>query len=188
MKALKRTLIIFGIILFVAQFMAVLIPVACNVVNAEEPFLNDSTVVSASMAPTLQQGDVEWQIRLSEEDKDNLQVGDVIVFNYHVTRPMRAIRYEETVDVKPGDILHVSHRIIEVHDDYVVTKGDNNPNADPPVLKEDILRKALFHVPYGRILTAVTGISSNNAFSYITVFIIFVALAFVVSGIMIHER
>ena len=76
-------------------------------------FFNTTTpvvsVFSNSMVPTFYEGDMLIVVGV---DTGNLKVGDVVVF-------------ESNVKNHP-----IIHRIVEIRDDGIVTKGDNNPSID----------------------------------------------------------
>ena len=97
------------------------------------------SVVSDSMEPILHRGDLLFV--LNSEDP---QVGDIVIY--------------QRSDVK----YTIVHRIIEINEDGYITKGDNNPTADPYVVKrEQIVGKVLFAVPllgYPRLALYVVGI------------------------------
>jgi len=81
-------------------------------------------VVGHSMEPTFYHGDL-----VIAKKSDNYTNGDIIVYKHRDT--------------------YVVHRIVEVTDKGYRTQGDNNPNPDPWLLrKEDVLGKAIIHVPY----------------------------------------
>ena len=79
------------------------------------------TIETKSMEDTYKVGDLVFMKKLSDEDKLNLKVGDIITFRTSV---------DINGDGKIGDIN--THRIHE-HEEgstIFVTKGDNNPNPD----------------------------------------------------------
>jgi signal peptidase I len=81
-----------------------------------------AVVVSDSMKPEFQRGDLVLTQSLFKEP----QVGDIITFK------TRDVQYT------------VTHRVVNVKDDIVTTKGDNNPLADDyGTTKEDIIGKAI---------------------------------------------
>lgn len=59
----------------------------------------------------------------------NLKPGDVIIYNLQ------------------GRGITIIHRVIEVKENEVIAKGDNNAIADPPVRKELIMGKAVLAMP-----------------------------------------
>ncbi|SER95779.1 signal peptidase I [Lachnobacterium bovis] len=85
-------------------------------------------VLSGSMRPKLEVGTLVYT---KEEKMENLKEGDIISFRIA----------EDTV---------VTHRINKVNDDGTfITKGDANNIADgSKVMKQNIIGKYAFHVPY----------------------------------------
>ena len=81
-----------------------------------------SVVLSGSMEPELSVDDL---IVVSEEDEYN--VGDVVVF-----------RSKSSL---------VVHRIIEINDEGIITKGDANNMPDEPISPENIKGKVVYAVP-----------------------------------------
>ena len=81
-------------------------------------------VKSDSMVPVLNKGTIVVYSKVFYES--SLKEGDIILF-------------------KDNERL-ICHRIIDRRKEYVITKGDNLLDADPPVLNEDIVGKVLFHV------------------------------------------
>ncbi len=60
----------------------------------------------------------------------NPKVGDVIIYQ------------------APGRGITIIHRVVEVRDNSIIVKGDNNPVADPIILKKnEIEGRAVFAVP-----------------------------------------
>lgn len=97
--------------------------------SGNEPVLY--VVVSNSMEPTLYEGD----IAIVEDNPDNIQVGDIVIYN--------ATWY-------PRPIIH---RVIDIKNDsygntlYVI-KGDNNPVPDPElVYRSQITSKVQYSIP-----------------------------------------
>lgn len=97
--------------------------------DENEPILY--VVVSDSMEPTLYEGD----IAIVEDNPDNIQVGDIVIYN--------ATWY-------PRPIIH---RVIAIKHDYYgntlyVIKGDNNPVPDPElVYRSQIISKVEYSIP-----------------------------------------
>ena len=91
-------------------------------------------VMSGSMSPTFNRGDAVVIKKLSTQDKDKLEVGDVIQFI--------------------SGTKFVIHRIIEVtNDEYgnkmFITKGDHNNTIDADKVRlENVKGKVTFVVPY----------------------------------------
>ncbi|XP_050365113.1 uncharacterized protein LOC126783641 isoform X2 [Argentina anserina] len=104
-------------------------------------------VLSESMEPGFARGDILF-LHMS---KDPIRAGEVVVFN---------------VDGRPIPIVH---RVIKVHErrdtgeDYVLTKGDNNPGDDRVLYapgqrwlqKHHIMGRAVGFLPYGGWVTII---------------------------------
>ncbi|MBU5678702.1 MAG: signal peptidase I [Candidatus Aenigmarchaeota archaeon] len=100
------------------------------------------SVASSSMIPNLYPGDLVFAI-----EAKNLKIGDIIIY--------RANCY----GLPKKDIIH---RIIKFEDSKIITKGDNNPIADPcPIEKSQIKGKVIFAIPllgWPRLLLSYIGI------------------------------
>ena len=90
-----------------------------------------SSIASDSMYPALKRGDGIIIKKLSDQEKDNLQVDDIIAF------------YE-------GDVI-VTHRIIRIDNGeeiQFITKGDNNNTKDiTKQKKDDIIGIVIIRIP-----------------------------------------
>lgn len=120
MKVIKNIVIgvITSIILIIIAFNLYNF-ISINVLKKDLPTINGMgilEVVSGSMEPVINIGDL---IVIDTKDK-KYEVGKVITF------------YDSN-----GNF--VTHRIIEVLDDYVITQGDANNAIDEATLKEDIV-------------------------------------------------
>ena len=82
-----------------------------------------SVIMSDSMQPVLSTNDLVVVTK-----QDSYDIDDIVVF-------------------QKEDLL-VIHRIIEIDDDMVITKGDANPSADDPVPIKEIKAKYAFRIPY----------------------------------------
>ena len=97
-------------------------------------FLFGALVIgSGSMTGTLNKGYVIIYKALNTEEKDNIEVGDIIVFH--------------------NDDLRVIHRVVgkkEGNYGYCYfTQGDANQNQDAGYrVEEDIIGKVIFRLPY----------------------------------------
>ncbi len=85
-------------------------------------------VLSGSMEPTLKTHGVVINKKLSDSDK--LQAGDMVT-------------YHETID---GNTIEITHRIVKISDDgTIVTKGDNNDEADAfAITRENVDDRVVF--------------------------------------------
>ncbi|MBE6138943.1 MAG: signal peptidase I [Firmicutes bacterium] len=87
-------------------------------------------ILSNSMQPLYSKGDTIVYKKLNEEEKDNLNIGDIIVY------------YDKNENT-------IIHRIVNIQDNGIITKGDNNENNDNQIVKlSDIKGKYIFHIKY----------------------------------------
>ena len=89
------------------------------------------SVESGSMEPTIPTGSL--CIVSTRVDYEDIELGDVVVY------------------VRASDGKRIIHRVIEITDDGMVTKGDANSRDDGlSVTKEwdNLFAKNLFHIPY----------------------------------------
>ena len=76
-------------------------------------------IETGSMSGTLEIED----IIIVKLESDNLNRDDIITFR------------------QDGNL--VTHRIIEINDDTIITKGDSNTDSDKPITKEDVVGKVI---------------------------------------------
>ena len=81
------------------------------------------TIMSGSMQPTLNIDD-----NIIVKHSNNYKVGDIVTF-------------------KEGN-KYVTHRIVDLNDNKVTTRGDANTTDDPPFDKKNILGKLVFKSKY----------------------------------------
>lgn len=85
-------------------------------------FITFQVVISDSMRPAFAKGDLILSQALSKKPA----VGDIVTFK------------------ATGVVNPITHRVIGFQDNFVTTKGDNNPLVDPyRTTKDDIVAKAL---------------------------------------------
>ena len=77
-------------------------------------------VISGSMEPAIMVSD-----KIIVKQQKNYQIGDIITY-------------------KSGD-EYITHRIIEIDKDKVITKGDANNTNDEPILIEQIIGKVIYN-------------------------------------------
>lgn len=130
----KTSRIIFRIILIV--LLSVFVGGSLYSLNARRVFHNAmpmpfgvgaSVVLSGSMEPTLSVNDLVFVVA-----DDSVSVGDVIVY-------------------QSGDSL-VIHRVTDIGDGYVVTRGDANNADDDAVSVEAVKGRMAFAIPFVGIL------------------------------------
>lgn len=122
MKKIEKILdIVIDILLVVV--VVCLVPILGSMVLGYTP----TVVQSGSMEPLYYRGTAVFVKPCSFDD---LEVEDIIVY-------------------QRGD-EKIIHRVISIDEENrtVITKGDNNQGADPVVYEEQILDKAIFHIPY----------------------------------------
>jgi signal peptidase len=111
------------------------------------------TVLSGSMEPDIQTGSIIAVKMLEDEEKNNMEVGDVITF------------------MESQDKL-ITHRIIEVSESsegaIYTTKGDNNDGPDrEPVQASNVLASYEgFTIPYAGYV-ATFAVSPNGALAFL---------------------
>ena len=95
-------------------------------------------VLSSSMEPVMPSGALAF---IDTKDKE-AEVGDIVTFEIPASR--------EGAD----NSLTVTHRVDEVLDEYLLTKGDANDMPDPsPVQRDQIIGKYIFCIPkLGRLM------------------------------------
>ena len=80
-------------------------------------------VITGSMSPSIEVSDVV----IVKVTKDNINVDDIIVF-------------------KEGQSI-ITHRVIEMNEEFIVTKGDANNAKDKSIKKEAIIGKVIKIIP-----------------------------------------
>lgn len=104
-------------------------------------------IVSGSMEPTFTVNDL-----LIIKEQDNYNVGDIITFT-------------------EGKAL-ITHRIVEIESDRIITKGDNNNTEDSAITPDKIQGKAIKIIPgAGKILSAL-----QNPFVFMAIILIVVGV------------
>lgn len=159
MKALK---IIFKIIKYLLTTLVVLILAVVLI----QRFSNNNikvfgysiyTIVSESMKPEYDIGDM---IFVKNVDKQDIKLNDDIV-------------YMGNIDSYDGKII--THRVIRINNNQIVTKGINNPIEDPPIKYDQVYGKVAFKLC---ILSTFNKLMNNNLMFYIIVFVPFTILIF----------
>jgi signal peptidase I len=83
-------------------------------------------VSSNSMKPTFERGDMI--VVKGVYSPNELKIGDIIVY--------------QDLSGKP-----IVHRIVNIQDNIITTKGDANPSPDSPITFEQVRGKVLFWIP-----------------------------------------
>ncbi len=90
------------------------------------------TIETNSMDPTYEVGDMVFMEKLTDEEKKELKVGDIITFRSPV---------DINKDGRVGDIN--THRIVDISDGFIMTKGDNPiaPMDSEPIGYSEVIGK-----------------------------------------------
>lgn len=88
---------------------------------------HSSTVLTDSMDPAIRPGDVTITLPVNTDD---IQEGDVIMFTH-----------------RNADMT-ITHRVVEITDDTLITKGDNARIRDVPVRPDQVLGRVAVVVPF----------------------------------------
>ncbi len=89
-----------------------------------------AVVVSGSMEPNIKVNDL---ILYQDHDREDYNVGDPIVY----------VR-----DAGTDNEMLITHRIIEISGNDLVTRGDANRISDDPITFDDVVGRVVFRVPY----------------------------------------
>lgn len=81
-------------------------------------------IATNSMEPTLATNQFVIGKRAGPED---VEIGDIVTYKCM------------------GGFYTVTHRIIDIQDDYLIFRGDNNQFADEPVKKDRVAYKIIFY-------------------------------------------
>ena len=80
-------------------------------------------VATGSMSGEMEVKDIIIARVLNEDKKQELKVDDIVVF-------------------QEADNL-ITHRIIEIEEDKIITKGDSNNTEDAPIKRENVIAKVV---------------------------------------------
>lgn len=139
-KALKAILNLFIYVIIIGGVIFGLPKLLTNTLNTPYPM---AAITSGSMWPELKEGELIFIQGVAKED---LGVGDIIVYRN-----------------PKGDTFTI-HRIIELENDTLTTKGDANFGPDAPITYDKIIGRTLkfrekpVHIPY---LGSITVFASN---------------------------
>ncbi len=103
--------------------------------------------------------------------QDTLKIGDLIL-----VKKESPIRENDIITYQEKNI-YITHRVVEISDENIITKGDSNNVEDAPITKTQIVGK------YIKTLSVLTFIK-NNKFLFIISVICFVAIKILVEQIL----
>jgi signal peptidase len=86
-----------------------------------------ASITSSSMWPVLKKGDI---VLIKNANKEDLEVGDIIVYK----------NYEQ---IRGEDVGFTIHRIVELQENRLKTKGDANNATDNPIEYNQIVGRTL---------------------------------------------
>lgn len=108
-------------------------------------------VLTGSMEPSISPGDY---VTILKVNKDKLKKGDVVTYK--------------------KDGVSVTHKIVSIDGDTVITKGTANNIADNPITKDDIIGKCIFKIPkvgyIMKFMSSLSGLILIFGFTGIAVF------------------
>ena len=116
-------------------------------------------VISGSMQPALQIGDV-----IIVKKSNNYSERDIITYSNGLTT--------------------ITHRIIAINNDEVITKGDANEVDDKPINKEQIVGKFFFRISNFSIFSIIL---SKNVISLIMIFLLVLIFLLVIGDRIIKN-
>ena len=94
--------------------------------------------------------------------EDYISIGDVII-----VKKTNDYEYDEVITfIHEGDKIVTTHRIVEVHDDYYITKGDANNAEDKEKVYDYEIVGEVIHI-IEDASTFVTWVTQENGFMYI---------------------
>ena len=82
----------------------------------------------------------------------------------------------DIVTYKDSSNQYVTHRIVSINDDTVITKGDANNTEDSPIKKKDIIGKMIFKLSMLGFIVYLF----NKPIIWILIFIIGILIIFVI--------
>jgi len=132
MKINKFVKSLFGWIIYIAVLIALIygIPKALvYILDTQHPM---ASITSGSMWPALKKGDLIFIKGI--ENKDEIKIGDIVVYK--------------------NSKGFTVHRVIEINEDTIVTRGDANNVNDTPISYEEIIGRPLtikdkpFRIPF----------------------------------------
>lgn len=120
MKIIKKTLKLFQLISIIIILFCLLL--FLPILFGIKPYI----VWSGSMEPVIKTGSIAY---INERDISNINVGDIVTYNLNENK--------------------VTHRIVEITDNNIITKGDANETNDfSPISKDQIQGKYIFSIPF----------------------------------------
>ncbi len=117
---MKKILMAIGYIILVVLLLIIILINLLSALDITVFGFRTYKIGSGSMEPALKVNN----LIIIKEFKD-YEIGDIVTFNYK------------------GD--KVTHRIVSINENEVITKGDANNTNDKPIKKEDIIGKVIYN-------------------------------------------
>lgn len=148
---------VFKLIIYIAVIVALVIYVPRGLsamLKTETPI---AAITSGSMWPVLKKGDL---ILIQSTSRENINIDDIVVW-----------RNATSTEAAAGFTIH---RVVELRQDTLTTKGDANSTEDNPVQYEQIIGKTVewrgkpLRVPYlGYVTIWLSDFLKNNEISFL---------------------
>ena len=101
----------------------------------------------------------------------NIHISDIILI-----KEIDNYKKNDIVTYKDSSNQYVTHRIVSISDDTVITKGDANNTEDSPIKKKDIIGKMIFKLSMLGFIVYLF----NKPIIWILIFIIGILIIFVI--------
>ena len=69
---------------------------------------------------------------------DTIEIGDIVIVKLN-----NNVNENDIITFRQGEVF-VTHRVMEINGEEIITKGDNNNSQDKPIKKEDIVGKVVY--------------------------------------------
>ena len=126
------------------------------------------TIISESMKPNYEIGDM---IIAQEVEKKDIKIGDDLV-------------YLGNVDSYDGKII--THRVVRIEGNQIITQGTNNPLEDPPIKYDQVYGRVIAKLG---LLSAFSKLMNDSILFYVVVFVPFTILIFLdIKDIILEKK
>lgn len=167
---MKKSKIVSGVIMAICIILCFYVSVEVIVANNQKRppsffSLSLSYVPTNSMEDTIKPGDY---VLFSKASFDDVEVGDIIV-------------YRSDEGSMEGNFI--IHRVVEKNNDYLTTKGDNNPIAD----SEQITKAQV----YGKFICVIGFMNTFSAVNRNVLFAVLIGIVFIMvilQGVSIYYK
>ncbi len=98
-------------------------------------------------------------------------VDTINVDDYVFVKITKDVKKDDIISFRADDVI-VTHRIIDINDKEIITKGDANNTIDNPITKNDVIGKVIY-IGHGYGLLSKTIMSPMVLISLITTVVLF---------------